>query len=540
MYFLLKIVEIIIIMTVVNFYNLKGRIIMEFTNDIRFNRKPKNNKILRIIYSGDLYKSNSNEVSIVYGFGENWEKTTEQKMIKTSKGFLYNILMENYNTFNFCFKNENNIWDNNNSFNYITPIELSNHDGELNSLSDQESQKVISNVIDKIVNSVEINENVEGSTIDVNENSTVLDTLVQELFKEYDSSDSSDEALLTEKEFNNYFNEIADIQENSKEESFKQISTLFDNLIEELESKSQTSNQNVDVGIQLSNLFENIFDGTEKIQSISNESYTPTPTSEDAFGVENDIFNFENKNFDLSIFNYEIENVEAETENNFNFENKTFDLGLFNLANEAVQTETKNNKEFSISESSVLQTQNQGNETSTVNEYINTNSFSDSFYDDEDTTIHHAGAAFQNIVENTVNELNSQVSSESISLNNEEFKKQSEEFDKAISEYAEYFDNLIDEIISGPTSSLSTSVSNEEVIENEQTDIAVSSNNVAMASSEETSDINTDGVAKEYALYDYKQNGILSTITRRFKLIFSSLFTKLPKLFGREKDTNQQ
>ena len=44
-------------------------------------------------------------------------------MEKTELGFQAEIKLESFDTFNFCFKDENNCWDNNNGNNYIFPIE---------------------------------------------------------------------------------------------------------------------------------------------------------------------------------------------------------------------------------------------------------------------------------------------------------------------------------------------------------------------------------------------------------------------------------
>lgn len=93
---------------------------MEFTKDIKFNVEPHINQDITITYNGFL--RDSNEVSIVFGFGENWENTTELKMSKKNNEFSANIKMLDFDTFNFCFKNSNNVWDNNSSCNYISPI----------------------------------------------------------------------------------------------------------------------------------------------------------------------------------------------------------------------------------------------------------------------------------------------------------------------------------------------------------------------------------------------------------------------------------
>ena len=97
---------------------------MEFTKDIKFSNILRGNKISQITYTGDLFQKNSESVAIVYGFGENWEHTTEQDMEKTENGFITEIEMKNdFDTFNFCFRNGNYEWDNNQSFNYISPIQ---------------------------------------------------------------------------------------------------------------------------------------------------------------------------------------------------------------------------------------------------------------------------------------------------------------------------------------------------------------------------------------------------------------------------------
>lgn len=97
---------------------------MEFTKDIKFSNILRGNKVSQITYTGDLFQKNSESVAIVYGFGENWEHTTEQDMEKTENGFITEIEMKNdFDTFNFCFRNGNYEWDNNQSFNYISPIQ---------------------------------------------------------------------------------------------------------------------------------------------------------------------------------------------------------------------------------------------------------------------------------------------------------------------------------------------------------------------------------------------------------------------------------
>ena len=93
---------------------------MEFTKDISFNAEPTVNQDLTITYNGFL--SNSQELYVVYGYGDSWENTSEIKMEKYKNGFVGTVNLLNYDTFNFCFKNSNDEWDNNSYCNYITGI----------------------------------------------------------------------------------------------------------------------------------------------------------------------------------------------------------------------------------------------------------------------------------------------------------------------------------------------------------------------------------------------------------------------------------
>ena len=97
---------------------------MELTKNIFFNTdKLIENSTVKISYSGKLFQENAERVSIHYGFGLLWDNLNEIEMEKTELGFQAEIKLESFDTFNFCFKDENNCWDNNNGNNYIFPIE---------------------------------------------------------------------------------------------------------------------------------------------------------------------------------------------------------------------------------------------------------------------------------------------------------------------------------------------------------------------------------------------------------------------------------
>ena len=97
---------------------------MELKKNIFFNTdKLIENSKVKISYTGKLFQDASEEVSIHYGFGNNWDNVNDIKMEKTELGFQAEIELGEGETFNFCFRNENNVWDNNECQNYVFPLE---------------------------------------------------------------------------------------------------------------------------------------------------------------------------------------------------------------------------------------------------------------------------------------------------------------------------------------------------------------------------------------------------------------------------------
>lgn len=97
---------------------------MELVKNIFFNTdKLVENSSVKISYTGDLFQNNTEEVFIHYGFGLDWDCLNEIKMEKSELGFQAELTLKSYDTFNFCFRDSNNNWDNNNGSNYVFPIE---------------------------------------------------------------------------------------------------------------------------------------------------------------------------------------------------------------------------------------------------------------------------------------------------------------------------------------------------------------------------------------------------------------------------------
>ena len=97
---------------------------MELTKNIFFNTdKLVENSKVKISYSGKLFQEGSEKVSIHYGFGLNWDNLNDIEMEKTDLGFQAEIDLGEGETFNFCFNNGEDCWDNNDGQNYIFPLE---------------------------------------------------------------------------------------------------------------------------------------------------------------------------------------------------------------------------------------------------------------------------------------------------------------------------------------------------------------------------------------------------------------------------------
>lgn len=97
---------------------------MELVKNIFFNTdRLTANSTVKISYTGKFFSDGSTDVSIRYGFGNSWEGQTEMPMVKTDLGFQIEVNLIESETFNFCIKNENDEWDNNDGNNYVFNIE---------------------------------------------------------------------------------------------------------------------------------------------------------------------------------------------------------------------------------------------------------------------------------------------------------------------------------------------------------------------------------------------------------------------------------
>ena len=97
---------------------------MELMKNIFFNTdKLIENTNVKISYTGKFFQDGCEDVFIHYGFGLNWDGLNEVKMERTELGFQAELLLGSGESFNFCFKNGADEWDNNDGQNYIFELE---------------------------------------------------------------------------------------------------------------------------------------------------------------------------------------------------------------------------------------------------------------------------------------------------------------------------------------------------------------------------------------------------------------------------------
>mgnify|MGYP004561463481 FL=1 len=97
---------------------------MELSKNIFFNTdKLIQNTTVKISYTGKLFQDQAEEVYLHYGFDNEWKELNEINMEKTDLGFQAEVELPEYESFNFCFRDGNNNWDNNDNQNYIFNIE---------------------------------------------------------------------------------------------------------------------------------------------------------------------------------------------------------------------------------------------------------------------------------------------------------------------------------------------------------------------------------------------------------------------------------
>lgn len=76
----------------------------------------------KLVYGGPLVEAGATEVYVHFGFGLLWNNLQELKLDKVGDCYETEITMSSCEDINFCFRDGNNNWDNNNAQNYTAPI----------------------------------------------------------------------------------------------------------------------------------------------------------------------------------------------------------------------------------------------------------------------------------------------------------------------------------------------------------------------------------------------------------------------------------
>lgn len=79
-------------------------------------------RTVKLTYNGTLVENGASEIYVHFGFGLLWDNLQELKLEKTDAGYETEITLVSAEDINFCFRDGENNWDNNNAQNYTAPI----------------------------------------------------------------------------------------------------------------------------------------------------------------------------------------------------------------------------------------------------------------------------------------------------------------------------------------------------------------------------------------------------------------------------------
>lgn len=76
----------------------------------------------KIVYKGSLCETGSEDIYMHYGYGLLWENLQEIKLEKYEDCYKADICLTDIGDINFCFRDSNGNWDNNEGVNYTATI----------------------------------------------------------------------------------------------------------------------------------------------------------------------------------------------------------------------------------------------------------------------------------------------------------------------------------------------------------------------------------------------------------------------------------
>ena len=368
--------------------------------DIKFSGDLFQNNKVNITYSGNLFKNNSDSVTIVYGYNDEWHHTTEKLMEKTENGFAVEINLLNYDKFNFCFRNSNYEWDNNNYQNYTSPIseepqveeKFIINENVINEILTNLFEKDISksdNTILKIVDENEIvtkedvsinpgvkqSENIEFSVeVEKNEPVSIEDTIVnsveepelnndiENIFNDIYNGEKTEESNSSTNITENKQELLTNILSENQAETEKVAEFDMDNLIDEILSPIVKSSTFEEENISSIENFKNELEANKQENDIE-EQKIDNIVNENLVNFENEIKTETNANNVLDNINKEADSEISDNELDKNIYNSIDNLinNLYiNAQNEAQESEIKPSEivSQSIQEQNVPETDN--------------------------------------------------------------------------------------------------------------------------------------------------------------------------------------
>ena len=237
---------------------------MDFTKDIYINKdKIRENEDFVILYKGFLFSNNlTNDVYMSYGYGNTWENKDEKKMKPSTFGYLATIDVGSGDNLQFVFRDNKGNWDNNNSQNYILPIEESQEVLSFKTIADT-SKEV----------SFEVAEQTEPTTIEENKEifePAVVNSNSFDLYKTVDLEDLNkqtipNDTIITQISLDNKTEKIVS-ESIIKSETAETTKTV--NTVEENATTTNTLNVNT-ITTGVPNMVENI---DEKSLTVKKES----------------------------------------------------------------------------------------------------------------------------------------------------------------------------------------------------------------------------------------------------------------------------
>lgn len=333
---------------------------MNLYTNIKFSNNLIGNKTCTITYSGYLFEKNSQSVRIVYGYDHDWKHTTEQLMEKTENGFVAEINVLDYGTFNFCFRNAVSEWDNNYNQNYTSPILKEVQTEEKEDLEENFiiNENVLPEILDNL-SSIDLSdstpEDLEVITEEkkVEENTTNFtqepeEDLSFDVFVEKIEPVSIEESLVNtfeaeslNQDIEELFNDIYNAAITSETETIQPVSNAVENILENVEEATEFDDI-VTNNFDMNNLIDEILSPIVKSSVFEEDSLNSLSNFTSESNTEIFFDSFEESDDDISVDN-KIDNLIADLFNNtkeYSKQMESQEIEIQTIENQEVETET--------------------------------------------------------------------------------------------------------------------------------------------------------------------------------------------------------